>query len=519
MHRLSKEAKDNGDACNVHDGKINLSGKEYQAYKNSLMKEEKKDLLEDLAESKNLKEHGVRATNKAVALDTMQTSAQVGRVIIALHLRTAVHGFAMFTCGHPNDSATPSFVESDMASKFFEDTFNCSVWDIVWKFELWSCNHNKTNNCSDIDAVRNQITVLVEDTLWKMTGDKTVTIVHTHGMGIVGWPSSVVMVRPSKMAADAACRILDKLRSGAIHWVALTRSQRAEVVEEVKVLCESGAVKQHKQWSDKNKLCGLRTKKSKATDPNASEDDSEEEPMPVSTPCASNVPMSAPHAPKTPTPAPHAPNTPTPAPRVPNAPASAPHVPNAPTSAPHAPNAPASASHVPNAPASAPHATNAPASAPCTPSTPTSAPQAPTSAARAPIMEVSTAAGQLQTSQAVTLAALHSTSPATSLSNTTTAFTGTLAASSAMPAAFSPTSPAASLSSEAAAITSTSTAAGMMPFRSQLAGNNFNFDFVGMDFSPMPLFLSSTSTSQLGLSTDELTNDGMTMRKSRRLCL
>ncbi|KAJ7808798.1 hypothetical protein B0H14DRAFT_3482001 [Mycena olivaceomarginata] len=55
-----------------------------------------------------------------------------------------------------------------------------------------------------------------------------------------------------------------------------------------------------------------------------------------------------------------------------------------------------------------------------------------------------------------------------------------------------------------------------MPFGSQLAVNNeFNF-VVGMDFGPtlMALFPSSTSTStsQLGLSTDELTNDGVTVR-------
>jgi hypothetical protein len=51
-----------------------------------------------------------------------------------------------------------------------------------------------------------------------------------------------------------------------------------------------------------------------------------------------------------------------------------------------------------------------------------------------------------------------------------------------------------------------------MPFGLQLADEHFNFDFVGMDFGPMPLFPSSTSTSQLGLSTDKLTNDGVTMR-------
>jgi hypothetical protein len=140
-----------GNAYNAHDEEINLSGERYQAYKDSLTEEEKKSLLEDLAENKNIKEHGVRATNKAMALDAMQTTSQIGKVvrffkiiaihamalivillqIIALHSRTAVCGFAMFTCRHPNDPAMPSFVESDKASKFFEATFDCSVWDVV----------------------------------------------------------------------------------------------------------------------------------------------------------------------------------------------------------------------------------------------------------------------------------------------------------------------------------------------------------------------------------------------------
>ncbi|KAJ7834370.1 hypothetical protein B0H14DRAFT_2590953 [Mycena olivaceomarginata] len=80
-----------------------------------------------------------------------------------------------------------------------------------------------------------------------------------------------------------------------------------------------------------------------------------------------------------------------------------------------------------------------------------------------------------------------------------------LPSSSVTSATLSAVSPATCLSS-----------AGTMPFGSQLAVNNeFNF-VVRMDFglTLMALFPSSTSTStsQLGLSTDELTNDGVTVR-------
>ncbi|KAJ7857277.1 hypothetical protein B0H14DRAFT_3447978 [Mycena olivaceomarginata] len=487
-HRLSQEARDKGETYNTRDEQINLSGEQYRAYRDSLTEEEKKSLLDDLAESKNTKEHGVRATNKAVALDAMQTTSQIGRVIIALHSRTAVRGFAMFTRGHPDDSAMPSFVESDEASKFFEDTFDCSVWDVVRKFELWSCNRDKMNNRNDIDAVRKYITELVEGALRKITGDKTVTmswtnykidIVHTLGVEMAGWPSSVVMVRPSKMAADVARRILDKLRSGAIHWVALTRSQRAEVAEEVEALRESGAVKQQKQRSDKNKP---HSKKSdKRSNPNASEDDSEEEPM-------DTTPLSTPRAPTAPASAPRAPTTPVSAPRVPTAPTSTPRVPTAP--------------HIHSPCAHRPRVRSPPFQHPRICSPPIQRPRVDVQRPRS------------QTSQAATLAALGSTPPATSLSNGTTAFTGTPPAPSATPAAFSLTSPASSLSTSAVSLpTSAALSAGTMPFGS-LADDHFDFDFAGMDFGlmPMALFPSSTSTPQLGLSADELTNDGAIVR-------
>jgi hypothetical protein len=61
-----------GDTYNARDEEINLSGEQYWVYKDSFT-EEKKSLLDDLAESKNIKEHSVHATNKAMALDTMHS--------------------------------------------------------------------------------------------------------------------------------------------------------------------------------------------------------------------------------------------------------------------------------------------------------------------------------------------------------------------------------------------------------------------------------------------------------------
>jgi cytochrome c-type biogenesis protein CcmH/NrfG len=83
-----------GNAYNAHDEEINLLGEQYRAYKDLLTEEEKKSLLEDLTESKNIKEHGVRVTNKAVALATMQTTSQIGKVVHFLKI-IVIHATAL----------------------------------------------------------------------------------------------------------------------------------------------------------------------------------------------------------------------------------------------------------------------------------------------------------------------------------------------------------------------------------------------------------------------------------------
>ncbi|KAJ6507516.1 hypothetical protein DFH09DRAFT_1437991, partial [Mycena vulgaris] len=305
-HDLSKQARENGEASNIRD--IDLSGEDYEAYKAALSEDEKKRLINQLIDSRHVKEHGVRATNKAVAMDSMQTSNQVGRVLINLHSRTGTRAFAMFTRGDADDPTVPCFVDSDDARQFSQEVFECSLFDVVRKFELWSCNRDKElaadkhtvkGDSNDLDVVRRQITEMTEKG-WeadyyftvKITGNKTlkmtwanyqVDIVHEYGVELAGWPENVPITRPSKMAAEAARLILTKLKSARIHWVALTKSQRTEIAAEIEEQRESGTLKQRKPRSDKNCKRGPRAKKvaEKATDDDDddSESDLEEEEM------------------------------------------------------------------------------------------------------------------------------------------------------------------------------------------------------------------------------------------------
>ncbi|KAJ7662903.1 hypothetical protein B0H17DRAFT_1211811 [Mycena rosella] len=226
VHELSKQARENGEDSNVRN--VDISGAEYNAYKASLSEEKRKELIQQLEDYRDLKEHGVRATNKAVAMDAMQTSHQAGRVLINLHLRTGTRAFAMFTRGATDDAAVPCWVDSDESHLFFSEVLGISVYDLVCKFELWSCNRNKGKaDGTDLDVVRRQITEGTEEGLVKLMGIKNlkmawthykVDIVHEHSVELAGWPENIPIARPSKLPAEVARLILSKLKSGGIHW-------------------------------------------------------------------------------------------------------------------------------------------------------------------------------------------------------------------------------------------------------------------------------------------------------------
>ncbi|KAJ6476163.1 hypothetical protein C8R45DRAFT_1009013 [Mycena sanguinolenta] len=267
-HELSKQARENSDASNAQDH--NLSGQEYTDYVNSLSEERKQELLDQLTDFKSLKAHGIRATNKAAAMDAMQTGFQLENEMVNLFARTGVQGFLMLTRGHPDDSALPCFYDSGESRKFFPETLDLSPFDLVRKHELWSCNRDDPKKRGrESDAVRAELSEAVEDGLQKATRDKTlkmswakykVDVVHKHGVEMAGWLKDVEMQPPSKMPIDDARRILSKIKSGGISWVGLTKPQREAVAAEVEELRTSGAHK-HKERSDKGILRGPHKKK------------------------------------------------------------------------------------------------------------------------------------------------------------------------------------------------------------------------------------------------------------------
>ncbi|KAJ6525510.1 hypothetical protein DFH09DRAFT_1416318 [Mycena vulgaris] len=310
-YELSREARENGEESNLL--KVDLSGAAYKAYKDSLSEERKEELIQQLVDAREVKEHGIRATNKAAAMDCMQTSHQAGRVVhLGLNSRIDCLGFAMFSRGNNQDVAVPYWVDSDNANLFFPEVLEITMYDMVCKFEAWSCNRKKKKASNNLGEIRRQISETIEEGLVKITNDKTlkmswtrynVDIIHECGVELAGWPTDnkgkpMPMVRPSKLPAERACLVLGKLKSGAIHWVVLTKD------------FEDG-----KERSDANHKRGPRAGKEAADDSSESEeedkdssedeeDGEEDEPEPTRCRTASTTSTTTAHTPATATAAP-----------------------------------------------------------------------------------------------------------------------------------------------------------------------------------------------------------------------
>jgi hypothetical protein len=115
--------------------------------------------MKQLAEHQAYKHRGIRATNKSLAMDAMQTANRVGEVVSSIEScacvfcltcaqledlfeRTGVRAFAIFSRGSPDDPAAPHIVDSDNARQFFQRSFGKSFVDFVLKFEHWSCTED-----------------------------------------------------------------------------------------------------------------------------------------------------------------------------------------------------------------------------------------------------------------------------------------------------------------------------------------------------------------------------------------
>ncbi|KAJ7756081.1 hypothetical protein DFH07DRAFT_773274 [Mycena maculata] len=281
MHDLSVKAKEAGDDSDLQSILETLTKEEYKKMKQNMSADERKRIMKQLDDYSRLKRTGIRRTNRALAQDASQTASGIGDVLLDLFERTGVRSCCLFSRSSATDAAVPVIQDSDDAREFFQQALGKDCFDILLKFEQWSCTRDtETKDRDDIQSVRKQIVLLILDGLRKIRNKKSVSmdyvnyrseIMHKFGVELAGWPSDIPFGRPVKLTADEGREIRDGLRSGGIRWVVMTKSQRKELAEEM----EGEGGRRRKMRADKGKA--RKGKGSDSEDEDSDGEDNEDE--------------------------------------------------------------------------------------------------------------------------------------------------------------------------------------------------------------------------------------------------
>ncbi|KAJ7770257.1 hypothetical protein DFH07DRAFT_954079 [Mycena maculata] len=135
MHDLSVKAKKAREDSDLQTMLENLSREEYEEIKENLMPEERKRIMKQLDDHTRLKRTGIHRTNRALAQDANQTASGVGDVLVDLFDTT--------------DTALPAIQDSDNSHDFFQHALGKGFFDILLKFEQWSCTRD--TEAKDLD--------------------------------------------------------------------------------------------------------------------------------------------------------------------------------------------------------------------------------------------------------------------------------------------------------------------------------------------------------------------------------
>lgn len=63
--------------------------------------------------------------------------------MLDLFERTGIRSIAIFSRGNPDDAALPYCADSDDALNFFQEVLGISPYDLLRRFEQWSCNQDE----------------------------------------------------------------------------------------------------------------------------------------------------------------------------------------------------------------------------------------------------------------------------------------------------------------------------------------------------------------------------------------
>ncbi|KAJ7124032.1 hypothetical protein C8R43DRAFT_1135819 [Mycena crocata] len=298
MHDISSKAKEDGKTILLPD----LHRLADEIILNGVDAEHRARLMAALADSREHKRVGLRATNTAAATDVRAVVARIRAELIKLYERTGTRGLIFTTRGHLDDVSMPAFIESGNAAAFCIEVLKMSPYDILRLFEQWACARG--SEAIERDTRRSmsaQASKSAEDKLRFLTGNKTLTVSYKNfdvdmkeawKVEIVGWPGDIPFVCPSKIKKiELLRRIRDGWANGTIGWVVMTPEQIGElaidlaerraknggVLKKRRTRSDTGAThRKHAGKTGKSKAKGKAKAKATSSDDSEEEDDNDD---------------------------------------------------------------------------------------------------------------------------------------------------------------------------------------------------------------------------------------------------
>ncbi|KAJ7159365.1 hypothetical protein C8R43DRAFT_1124575 [Mycena crocata] len=142
---------------------------------------------------------------------------------------------------------------------------------------------------NDINSVRKEIVRLILEGLRIIKNKRKVSmswvdyqaaVREALGVELAGWPIDIPMMRPGRLVLESARRIRDMLRTGAIHWVPLSKAQHVELIKKhnrKRAASATGQLKTRAPRSDLGRKRGPRAKGKKATAAGSDDEDENED--------------------------------------------------------------------------------------------------------------------------------------------------------------------------------------------------------------------------------------------------
>ncbi|KAJ7022682.1 hypothetical protein C8F04DRAFT_1272390 [Mycena alexandri] len=255
---------------------------------------EEKRLINQALDHRMNKRRGVRGTTKASQIDVTQTMRGMTDAMGDLNFRTGTRGFAVFSRGNADDPTRPHIIDSDDSMSFLMEVYGISPVDFLRSFEGYCVTRDEgIFEKDDVDSVRKSVSRLLTGGLRRVKNSTTITMEYVHydtaireakGVELAGWPADVPISRPATWNKETGRRIRDMLHSGAIHWVTMTRTQHAALIEEnnaKRAALGAGALRRRAERSDKGLPRGPRKRKGRGIEEVPEEEDEE---VPVTPP-------------------------------------------------------------------------------------------------------------------------------------------------------------------------------------------------------------------------------------------